>query len=183
MNTSTMQDVAKWVSDPAHSAVRFSVRHMMFAEVQGQFTQFNAALYQTNGDFTGARIEATIEAASINTANNDRDAHLRSADFFEVEKYPVLTFASTVIKKTSDNRYTIEGDLSMHGVTKSVTLDAQFLGEVTDPWGNQRVGFEASTTIDRHDFDLKWNAALETGGVMVSKEVKISLNMQLTKQK
>jgi polyisoprenoid-binding protein YceI len=167
-----------WISDPAHSSVLFNVRHMMFSEVQGRFKDFRVTLRQKSDTFIDSEIEAVIEAESITTENNDRDAHLRSPDFLDTEKYPQITFKSSSFIQVSDDRYTIEGELNMHGVTKQVKLDAYYLGKGKDPWGNDRIGFKASAKLNRYDYGLQWNQALETGGILVGKEVEITLIIQ-----
>jgi polyisoprenoid-binding protein YceI len=171
-----------WISDPAHSFVQFGIRHMMFSEVQGRFIKFRAALQQPNEDFTGSVIDAVIETASITTENEDRDAHLRSAEFFDADKYPEITFVGTSFKQVSDDRYTIAGDLNLHGVTKRITLNASYLGAGKDPWGNDRIGFKGTAKLNRYDFGLQWNQALEAGGILVGKEVEITLVIQFVRE-
>lgn len=171
-----------WNVDLAHSEVGFVVKHMMISKVKGTFDKFDAKIEADIEDLTGASIEVTIDAASINTRNEDRDNHLRSADFFNVETHPNLTFKSTNIQKKGDNEYDVTGDLTMNGVTKQVTLDVSFEGQSKDPMSGQTVaGFNGVTTISREEFGLTWNAALETGGVLVSDEVKIHFELQLRK--
>jgi polyisoprenoid-binding protein YceI len=181
-NSIETQKSITWISDPTHSFVQFSIRHMMFSEVQGRFINFRATLQQPDEDFTGSVIEAVIETASITTENEDRDAHLRSAEFFDSDKYPEITFSGTSFKQVSDDRYVIAGNLSMHGVTKQVTLHASYLGAGKDPWGNDRIGFKATAKLNRYDFGLQWNQALEAGGILVGKEVDITLVIQFTRE-
>lgn len=167
-----------WTLDKAHSEVEFSIRHMMISRVKGGFRDFDAEIEADPTDLTSAKIQFTIDIASIDTANEDRDNHLRSADFFEVEKYPKLTFTSSDIKKQG-NDYAVTGDVSLHGVTKSETFIVTSGGVVKDPMsGAQKAGFSVTGTIKRSDYGLTWNAPLETGGVLVSDDVKISMEVQ-----
>jgi polyisoprenoid-binding protein YceI len=173
---------AKWVIDTAHSSVEFSVKHMMIARVKGSFDRFSASIEADPTDLTTANIEFTVDAASINTRNDDRDAHLRSADFFDVEKYPSLTFKSTNIVKKDDDEYELTGDLTIRDVTRQETFLVTFEGQGKDPWGNEKVGFSAEGKINRSDYGLTWNAALETGGVLVGDQIKISLSIEAAKE-
>jgi polyisoprenoid-binding protein YceI len=175
--TSDLREQTTYAVDPAHSTVEFIVRHLMIAKVRGRFTAVTGQVGLPAGSDLPDSISATIEAASIDTREEQRDTHLRSADFFDVEKFPQLTFQSLRIHGEPDD-FTIEGDLTMHGATRSVKLKGTFEGRATDPWGNQRVGYSAHATISRKDFGLTWNAALETGGVAVSDEVRIELNIE-----
>jgi polyisoprenoid-binding protein YceI len=172
-----------WKPDPPHSRVRFSVTHMLIAEVDGRFTQFDVTLNQGKEDFAGSTVEVIIKTASITTENENRDKHLRSDDFFNAEKYPEITFKSTSFEKTGDKTYKITGDLTIRDVTKNITLDAKYLGSVTDARGNTRVAFRATTTINRFDFGVKWDRKLDVGGLVVSENVDIMLNLELMKQK
>jgi len=171
-----------WKIDPVHSKVLFTVSHMVVAEVTGRFNEFDATLVQTNDDFSESKLSATIKTNSIDTDNERRDGHLKSADFFDAEKYPELTFESKSFVKTGENTYTITGDLTMHGITKQVVLDATINGITKSPWGNTVAGFKAETTVNRYDFGLKWNKALEAGGVIVGENVQITLQVELVKQ-
>lgn len=171
----------QWTIDPGHSLVEFSVRHLMITSVKGHFGKVEGSFTGDPADMTGATVEATIDASSIDTRDEKRDEHLRSADFFEVEKYPQLTFKSTEVKKTGDDKYELTGDLTIRDTTRPVALQAEFTGRATDPWGNEKVGFQATGSINRKDFGLTWNAPLEAGGVLVGDEVKISLEIQAMK--
>ncbi len=182
MSTQTESQTMVYTIDASHSTVEFIVRHLMISKVRGRFAAFEGSIEMAQGADIPQSLNVSIDAASINTHEPQRDAHLRSADFFEVEKYPKLTFASKNIQGTPDD-FTVTGDLTMHGVTREVTLAAQFEGRGGDPWGNQRAAFSATATINRKDFGLGWNAALETGGVVVSEEVKIDLNVEAIAQK
>ncbi|MCC6704755.1 MAG: YceI family protein [Thermomicrobiales bacterium] len=173
---------ATWTIDQSHSLAEFSVRHMMVATAKGQFQTITGTARFDEGDLTTASVEATIDVASITTRDAKRDEHLRSADFFEVEAHPTITFKSTGITKKRDDRFDIAGDLTIRGVTRSVVLDTTFNGIGTSPWGTSVAGFEAETEINRKDFGLEWNVALETGGVLVSDKVKIHLEVELIKQ-
>jgi polyisoprenoid-binding protein YceI len=172
-----------WKADPVHSQVQFSVTHMVVSEVQGRFNEFEVTLTQGGPDFAGSTVEATIKTATVNTENAMRDRHLRSDDFFNAEKFPLITFKSTKFEKTGDNTFAITGDLTIRDVTKPVVLATKFTGIVTDPYGVVRAGFKATTTIKRKEFGVKYNQALETGGLVVSDDVTITLLMELTKQK
>ena len=168
-----------WNLDPTHSELTFKVKHLMISNVKGSFTKFNAKIEGDN--FETSKITATVDATSVFTNNTDRDGHLKSADFFEVETYPELKFESTSITKTDDGEYTLIGDLTIKGITKSVELDVEFGGFMKDPYGNEKAGFSFEGKINRKDFGLNWNAALETGGVLVSDEVKIAAEVQFVK--
>lgn len=172
----------KWVVDPTHTNVEFVVRHMMISSVRGRFSEVEGVIEGDPSDLTSARFEATINAKSIDTRQDDRDQHLRSADFFDVENYPTITFKSTSVEKTGDDEYKIAGDLTIRGTTRPVTLDATFEGRGKDPWGGERIGLSARGKINRKDFGLTWNAALETGGVLVSDEVRLEINVEAVLQ-
>jgi len=163
--------------DKAHSEAVFQVRHLL-TKVRGRFSDFEGEIDYDEQNPEQSYVNATIQAASVDTNERDRDAHLRSADFFDVEKFPTLTFKSTRVTRKGNNSFDVTGDLTIHGVTRPVTLSSTFLGQAKDPWGNERIAFEAETTINRKDFGLLWNAALETGGFLVGDEVKISLSVQ-----
>lgn len=171
----------KWTLDPAHSELQFKVKHLMITTVTGSFTDISGSVEAENDTFENASVSFEAKINSINTANTDRDNHLKSADFFDAEKYPVLSFNSTSYDKDGDD-YTLTGNLLMKGVTKSVKLKVEFGGIATDPWGNVKAGFTLNGKINRTDFGLSWNAALEAGGVMVSEEVRILGELQFTKQ-
>lgn len=175
--TTQLQEKSVYALDPAHTTVEFVVRHLMISKVRGRFTRFDGQIELPPGSDLPAAINVAIDAPSIDTREEQRDAHLRSADFFEAEKYPKLTFESTRIDGTPDEFF-VDGKLTIHGVTRDVTLKASYEGKVTDPWGGNRVGYSAHTTINRKDYGLGWNAALETGGVVVGDEVRIELNVE-----
>lgn len=171
-----------WAVDPTHSEIGFKVKHMMFTNVSGKFNSFEASIENEDDKFETSKISFSADTTSIDTANADRDAHLRSADFFEVEKFPKLSFVSTEIKKVDDNQYKVSGDFTIRDITKNITLDAEYSGLMKDPWGNTKAGFSLSGKISRKEFGLLWNAALETGGVLVSDEVKLLSEVQLVKK-
>ena len=168
--------MSNWDLDPAHSEIEFAVRHMMVTTVRGQFRKFAVATNFDEAHPELSTVEAHIDASSIDTGMDARDAHLRSVDFFDADKYPELVFHSTGIKKVGDG-YTIDGDLTMHGQTRPVTLDAEIGGVVPDMRGGRRAGFSASTKISRKEWELTWNGALESGGVLVGDEVKITIDL------
>lgn len=169
----------KWVIDPAHSEITFKVKHLMISNVKGEFKTFQANI--DGEDFTTSTISANIDTTSIATNNNDRDTHLKSPDFFEVENYPEITFTSTSIKKVDDDEFKLVGDLTIKGTTKEITLDVEFGGFMKDPYGNEKAGFSINGKLNRKDFGLNWNAALEAGGVMVGNEIKINAEIQFVK--
>jgi polyisoprenoid-binding protein YceI len=171
----------KWAIDTDHSSVDFSIRHMMIANVKGTFHNFSAVVEADVTDLTNATIDFKVELSSIDTRNKDRDAHLVSADFFDAEKFPEMTFRSTDIKKNGEGEYNVIGELTIHGITKPETFMVTFEGQGKDPWGNEKVGFSAQGTINRADYGLTWNSALETGGVLVGDKVKVSLQIEASK--
>lgn len=171
----------KWAIDPAHSSLDFSIRHMMIAKVKGAFDLFEASVDADPADLTTADIDFSVDLASVNTRNEDRDNHLRSADFFDVETNPKMTFKASKIAKKGDNTYDVSGELTLHGVTCSETFEVVYEGSGKDPWGNEKVGFSGTGTLNRSDYGLTWNAALETGGVLVGDEVKISFEIQASR--
>jgi polyisoprenoid-binding protein YceI len=177
MSTQTTVAVRPLEIDRSHSEVAFQVRHLL-SKVRGRFTDFAGTIQFDPAHPEESRIDVVIQAASIDTAERDRDAHLRSADFFDVEQFPTLTFKSTSIASRGHNTYDVAGELTIHGVTKPVTLDATYLGAARDPWGNTRSVFEGELTLNRKDYGLTWNAALETGGFLVGDEVKVTLEVQ-----
>jgi polyisoprenoid-binding protein YceI len=172
-----------WQIDPAHTNVEFSVRHMMISNVKGQFQKTSGTVDVNGKDPTSAKIDATIDATSINTRVDKRDAHLKSPAFLDVDKFPTITFKSTKVEADGPGKWKVTGDLTLHGVTKPVVLDVESTGTpVTDPMGNTRAGASATTKISRKDFGLTWNQPLETGGVMVGDEVAISIDVEAIKK-
>jgi polyisoprenoid-binding protein YceI len=172
MNTNT------WTLDTTHSGIAFSVRHMVVAKVRGRFASWSGTVELDEADVTRSRVEVQVDASSIDTGNAQRDEHLRSADFFDVQQFPSLRFTSRRVEAVSGERLRVVGDLSLHGVTREVTLDVERGGQAKDPWGNRRAGFAATTSILRSDFGLSWNQALETGGLLVGDRIDIELDIQ-----
>jgi len=172
-----------WSVDPAHSEIGFSVKHMMISKAKGTFENFDAKVEADVEDLTDATIEIDIDVSSINTRNEDRDNHLTAADFFDVENYPKITFKATDIKKTADNQYDVTGGLTMKGTEKPVTFHINYEGQSKDPMSGHTVaGFSGDTTINRKEFNLTWNTAVETGGVLLGEDVSIHLELELHKQ-
>ena len=178
--TATEIVAGTWAIDPVHSDVSFTVRHLM-SKVRGSFTEFSGEITTTDNPLEST-VSVTIASASITTNNEQRDAHLRNSDFFEVEKYPKLRFRSTKIEKVDDESFQLFGDLTLKGVTNPVKLDVEFNGVTKDPWGGERAGFFITGKIKRSDFGISFNAALETGGVVLGEEVKLNSEIQLVKQ-
>jgi len=184
MNTQVVPRTATttWNLDPVHSVAEFKVRHMMISNVKGRFAGVTGKLVLDESDLPNSRAEASIEAASINTHDAQRDTHLKSEDFFHVEKFPTLSFRSTRITRTADGGLAVAGDLTIRGVTRNVVFAVEGpAAPVKDPWGNTRLGLSATTRINRKDFGLTWNAALEAGSVLVGDEVTITLDVQFVK--
>jgi len=167
-----------WVMDPTHTVIGFTVRHAMVAKVRGRFNEFSGSFTLDGDNPSASRAEITIQAASFDTQNEERDAHVRSADFLDVENYPTLTFTSTKVEVQGPNTFVVTGDLTIRGTTKSVPVTFELLGTSKDPWGGTRIGFEGEGEISRKEFDLTWNVALETGGVLVSDNVKLTLDVE-----
>ncbi len=171
-----------WTIDPAHSEINFTVRHMMISNVRGRFERFTGNVEFDEQDPTRSTVEVQIEAASISTRDAQRDAHLRSPDFLSAEQYPYLVFKSKRVEMTGENTARIVGDLTIRDLTHEVVLDAEYSGLAKSPWGTVSAGFSASTKINRKDWNLMWNVALETGGVLVGDEVKINIELEIVKQ-
>jgi len=180
-STGTDTTARTFAIDKAHSEVQFQVRHLV-TRVRGRFTDFNGTIAFDPAHADRSSIAFTVNAASVDTATADRDQHLRSDDFFAVEKFPTITFVSSRVSKKGDEQYDVTGTLTIRGVAKEVTLPVTYLGEAKDPWGNARAGFETDITINRRDYGLVWNAALETGGFLVGDEVKVSVSAQAVAQ-
>lgn len=171
-----------WAIDPTHSEIGFKVKHMMFTNVSGKFNQFEASIENEDEAFETSKISFSADVNSVDTSNADRDNHLRSADFFDVDNFAKLKFESTAVQKVNDGLYTINGDLTIKDVTKNVTLEAEYSGLMKDPWGNTKIGLSLNGKINRKDFGLTWNAALETGGVLVGEDIKLAAEVQFVKQ-
>ncbi|MBT9554489.1 MAG: YceI family protein [Myxococcales bacterium] len=173
--------LSTWNIDASHSGVHFTVRHMVFAKVRGRFTRFGGAILGADGDLSAASVAVEIEADSIDTGVVDRDNHLKSPDFFDVAAFPKLSFQSTKVETLGDEKFRLHGQLTIRGTTRDVVLDGESGGVGKDPWGNQRIGFTAKTSVNRTDFGLKWNQMLEAGGVLVGEKVEIELEVQAVK--
>ena len=174
--------MATYKIDPAHSEITFKVKHLVISTVSGSFSKFDATMESNKDDFSDASISFEADINSITTNNEQRDAHLKSADFFHAEQFPKITFQSTSFEKKSDNEYILNGNLSILGETRPVSLKAEHGGDVIDPWGQHREGFEIEGKIKRSDFGLKWNALTEAGGAVVSDDVRLHLNVEMVKQ-
>ena len=172
----------RWIIDPTHSEIGFKVKHMMFTNISGKFTKFDASIESDTIDFENAKIEFTGAIDSISTGNADRDKHLISPDFFDSAQFPEIKFTATSFTKINDGKYDLIGDLSMHGVTQSIKMPTEFSGLMTDPWGNTKLAFSLEGKINRKDWGLNWNSALETGGVLVGEEVRLITELQFVKQ-
>lgn len=177
-----MSNKTKWIIDPVHSEIGFKIRHLMITNVKGVFKEYDADIITTGEDFMTAEADIWVNAASIDTGSPDRDAHIRSADFFDTEHHKQINFVGNTYEKVDgDGSYELYGDLTIKGITKRIKLDIEFGGLIKDPWGAVKAGFTANATIHRKDWDLNWNVGLETGGVMLSDEVHISCEIQLLK--
>lgn len=174
--------MATYKIDPAHSEIHFKVKHLMITNVTGSFEKFDGTLESEAPDFTDAKVTFEADIDSISTNNAQRDGHLKSADFFDAEQFPKLTFVSTGVEKTGDNEFKLTGDLTMHGVTNSVTLDVEHGGTTGDFYGQTKVGFEANGKISRKEWGLTWGGVTEAGSIVVSDDVKLAFNIQFTKQ-
>jgi polyisoprenoid-binding protein YceI len=180
--TTSPAAISTWKLDPAHSAAEFKVKHMMISNVKGSFRGLSGDLTLHEPDHTLTKIDASVDVSTVNTGDPQRDGHLKSGDFFEVEKFPTMSFQSTKVVSEGGGDFTVTGDLTLHGVTKSLTFEVEGLSvPAKDPWGNTRVGLSATAKISRKDFGLTWNAALETGGFLVGEDVAITLDVQFIK--
>lgn len=184
MTGSTINQSAKatsWTLDPAHTLVEFATKHLMITTVKGRFTDVSGTIKMNEANPAASSVSAVIKAASIDTRTEQRDTHLKSVDFLEVERYPDITFTSTKVEPAGEARYRVTGDLTIHGVTKPAVLEVTDEGRTKDPWGGERAGFSATTRIDRRDYGLTWNQVLESGGVVVGYEIRITLEVEATK--
>ena len=173
----------KWTLDNSHTGVKFTVTHLVISEVEGSFKTFTGSMTASKPDFTDAQIDFSVDIASINTDNEQRDTHLKADDFFNAEKYPKMTFKSILMKKVGDNKYELFGNLTIRDVTKKVKFIVTYGGTVKDPWGNTKAGFKATATINRLEYGLKWNTLTEAGGAVVGSDVTISINAEFAQQK
>ncbi len=181
LSVALVQAQTTWNIDPSHSSIRFAVDHMVISEVEGIFSTYEGSVIATKADFSDAKINFTVDVNSVNTDNAKRDEHLRSADFFETEKYPKMTFVSTSVVKTGTGKYNLKGKLTLHGVTKEITLAMTYGGTTKDPWGNTKAGLKVTGVINRTDFGLKYNSVLEAGSLMIGEEVTITAKVELAK--
>ena len=171
-----------WAIDPAHSGVEFAVKHMMITTVRGRFSGVTGTLVLDDDDLAHSSVEVEIDVTSVDTRDEKRDAHLRSPDFFDAERFPTITFKSTRVEPKDDDELRIVGDLTIHGVTREVVLEARYLGRGTNPWGTEVIGYEATTKLSRKDFGMEFNVALDAGGWLVGDEIKITLDIEAAKQ-
>ena len=184
-NRSVAEEVLKsqsWSIDEIHSKIRFSARHMVISEVEGQFNKFDFSFINEGDDLTTGQVELIIYANSVDTRNTDRDNHLRSADFFDAEKYPEIKFKSSSIKRIDDEKYKLIGDLTIKRITKAIELDVAYGGQIKDPWGNTRAGFNVKGSLNRFDYGLRWNNLIETGGAVVGKTINLNCDIEVVKQ-
>ncbi len=179
----TFAQTTVWKIDPVHSKIGFSVTHLIISEVEGRFNQFEGTVESVNEDFSDSKIKFVLKTNSIFTDNENRDKDLKSANFFDVKKFPEIRFESTSFNKIEENKFLLKGNLTIKDSTKQVTLEVKYGGQVKDPWGNTRAGFKIKGQINRFNFGLKWNKLLETGGAIVGKEVNLDCNIELIKQK
>lgn len=182
MSTAVSTETSTWNIDPVHSTAQFKVKHMMISNVRGEFTKITGKLELDPSDVTRSHVEASIDATTINTREPDRDTHLKSADFLDVANFPNLTFKSTRISKKGEGELSVEGDLTMRGVTRKAVFEVEGPSAAAkDPWGNMRIGLSATSRVNRKDFGLNWNAVLEAGGILVGDEVTITLDVEFIK--
>ncbi len=178
MTTTQRTAITTWSIDPAHSAAEFAIKHMMISTFKGEFRGIDGVIRIDEENPENSSVVASIDVLSLDTGVADRNAHLRSDDFFNAEKYPKITFRSTRVQRDSDTRWKIAGDITIRDVTREVLLDTEFEGRVTDPWGNDRAGFTASTAINRKDFGVRWNSMLDAGGLALGDDVRITLHIE-----
>lgn len=171
-----------WILDPAHSDIGFKVRHLMITSVRGSFSKFDVRVECESDEFSHAKIECTIDASSISTGVADRDAHLRSADFFDVEKFPDIKFTAEGIRQKSNGEFDVSGNLTIHGVTQPITLEGEYGGVVTDPYGQTKAGFTVEGSLNRKDYGLTWSAMTEAGGVVVADNIQFTCDIQMIRQ-
>jgi polyisoprenoid-binding protein YceI len=181
LGLSAQSQTTKWAFDTKHTNIGFSVAHMMISEVEGNFGTYDGTILSDKADFSDAKINFSIDVSSIDTDEPDRDKHLKSADFFNVEKFPTMIFEGKTMKSTGKNTYKLTGNLTMMGVLKSITLDVKYNGTLKDPYGNTKAGFKLSGTINRTDWGLKYNSVMDTGGVMIGEDISILCNIELKK--
>ena len=178
-----MENKTKWVIDPAHSEIAFKVKHLMITNVKGHFKMFDATVFTEDSDFSKAEVSFKMDTSSVDTGSPDRDTHLKSSDFFDVEKYKEILYTSKKVERQDEENFKMSGDLTIKGITKPVDLDVEFGGIVKDPWGNEKAGFAISGKINRKDWNLLWNVAIESGGFLVGDDVNINCEVQMLKPK
>ncbi|HLA18797.1 MAG TPA: YceI family protein [Dehalococcoidia bacterium] len=180
--TTTRTATSTWTIDPAHSSAEFAVKHLMVSTFKGHFRSLEGTVHLDEANPANSSVAASVDVASVDTQTPDRDAHLRSDDFFNAERYPKMTFRSTRVEQVDGTNWKVTGELTVRDVTKEVVLDTEYEGRIVDPWGNERIGFTARTELSRKEFGVRWNAAIETGGVVVGDKVRISLNIEIVRQ-
>jgi len=180
--TTTRTATSTWTIDPAHSSAEFAVKHLMVSTFKGHFRSLEGTVHLDEANPANSSVAASVDVASVDTQTPDRDAHLRSDDFFNAERYPKMTFRSTRVEQIDGTNWKVTGELTVRDVTKEVVLDTEYEGRIVDPWGNERIGFTARTELSRKEFGVRWNAAIETGGVVVGDKVRISLNIEIVRQ-
>jgi len=180
--TTTRTAASTWTIDPAHSSAEFAVKHLMVSTFKGHFRSLEGTVHLDEANPANSSVAASVDVASVDTQTPDRDAHLRSDDFFNAERYPKMTFRSTRVEQVDGTNWKVTGELTVRDVTKEVVLDTEYEGRIVDPWGNERIGFTARTELSRKEFGVRWNAAIETGGVVVGDKVRISLNIEIVRQ-
>jgi len=180
--TTTRTATSTWTIDPAHSSAEFAVKHLMVSTFKGHFRSLEGTVHLDEANPANSSVAASVDVASVDTQTPDRDAHLRSDDFFNAERYPKMTFRSTRVEQIDGTNWKVTGELTVRDVTKEVVLDTEYEGRIVDPWGNERIGFTARTELSRKEFGVRWNAAIETGGVVVGDKVRISLNIEIVRR-
>ena len=181
--TTTRTATSTWTIDPAHSGAEFAVKHLMVSTFKGHFRYLEGTVHLNEANPANSSVAASVDVASVDTQTPDRDAHLRSDDFFNAERYPKMTFRSTRVEQVDGTNWKVAGELTVRDVTKEVVLDTEYEGRIVDPWGNERIGFTAWTELSRKEFGVRWNAAIESGGVVVGDKVRISLNIEIVRQR
>ena len=182
MKTAIVESKTKWSIDNAHSEIGFKVKHLMVTNVRGKFTEYDASIFTTGEDFLSADIDFWLNPSSVDTGDLNRDEHLKGPDFFDADHFKEINFTANTIENVGGNKYEVYGDLTIKGIKKRIKLDVEFAGVAKDPWGNYKAGFTVSGKINRKEWGLNWNAALETGGVLVGEDVTIHCELQLTRQ-
>ena len=180
--TTTRTAASTWTVDPTHSGAEFAVKHLMVSTFRGHFRSLEGTVQLDEDNPANSSVTASVDVASVDTQTSDRDVHLRSDDFFNAERYPKMTFRSTRVEQVDETNWKVTGELTIRDVTKEVVLDTEYEGRIVDPWGNERIGFTARTELSRKEFGVRWNSAIESGGVVVGDKVRISLNIEIVRQ-